>query len=177
METARAHLEAGFDQAAHALAATGALAERTYREMCEALDRAARDSVTLSDLFAAYRRSFSELADLAGGPANVSRDRNLRRAVAFIHRHFSDPISLPQVARVAGFSSNYFGQLFRRREQMTFEHYVRQLRIERAKQLLGVTDLSAEKVGQLSGFPVRPYFYRVFKEIVGVTPAAYRRSR
>ena len=43
---------------------------------------------------------------------------------------------LDQVARVAGFSPNYFGQLFKRREQMTFEHYVRQLRIERAKQLV-----------------------------------------
>src|SRR5262249_48544581 len=150
MEVARAHLEAGFDQAAQSLTAAGGLAESNYSEMCEALERATRDSVTLSDLFAAYRRSFSELADLAGRPADVFRGRSLRRAVTFIHRHFSDPISLPQVARVAGFSPNYFGQLFQRREQMTFEHYVRQLRIERAKQLLGVTDLSAEKVGQLS---------------------------
>jgi AraC-like DNA-binding protein len=176
-EVARAQLEAGFDQAANALAATGALAEKSYLDMCQTLERAARDSATMSDLFAAYRRTFSELADLAQHPVRASRDRSLRRAIAFIHRHFSDPIDLPQVARVAGFSPNYFGQLFKRREQMTFEHYVRQLRIERAKQLLGITDLSTEKVGQLSGFPLRPYFYRVFKDLVGTTPAAYRRSR
>jgi len=176
-EVARAELEAGFDQAANALAATGALAEKSHLDMCEALDRAARDSSTMSDLLATYRRAFAELADLAERPVRAARDGSLRRAVAFIHRHFSDPISLPQVARVAGFSPTYFGQLFRRREQMTFEHYVRQLRIERAKQLLGVTDLSTEKVGQLSGFPLRPYFYRVFKDAVGTTPAAYRRSR
>ena len=78
------------------------------------------------------------------------------------------------MARIAGFSPQHFCELFRQRERTTFEHYVRGLRIERAKQLLKGTKLSAERVGQLSGFRLRPYFHRAFKQSIGLTPRQYR---
>jgi AraC-like DNA-binding protein len=177
MESARAHLEAGFDQAAEALFATGILPEKSYLDMCEALERAARDAATASDLFAAYRRAIADLVELAQRPVRATQDRSLCRAVTFVHQHFAEPLTLKQVAHVAGFAPSYFSQLFKQREKVNFESYVNQLRIEHAKELLGVTDLSLERVGQLSGFPLRSYFHRVFKRAVGVTPAEYRRMR
>src|SRR6185436_12784202 len=102
------------------------------------------------------------------------RDRNLNRALTYLRRHFAEPIKVAQVARVAGFAPGYFAQLLKRREHLTFDRYLRRLRIERAKQLLKGTDLSAERVSKLCGFALRPYFYRVFKEDVGMTPIAYR---
>jgi AraC-like DNA-binding protein len=177
MESARAHLEAGFDEAADALFSSGILPEKSYLDMCDALENAARDALTASDLFAAYRRAIADLVDLAERPVRATQDRSLRRAVTFIHQHFAEPMALARVARVAGFAPSYFSQLFKRREKMNFENYVNQLRIEHAKELLGVTDLSLERVGQLSGFPLRSYFHRVFKRAVGTTPAEYRRMR
>jgi AraC-like DNA-binding protein len=177
MESARAHLEAGFDQAAEALFSTGILPEKSYLDMCDALENAARDASTASDLFAAYRRAIADLVDLAEHPVRATQDRSLRRAVTFIHQHFAEPVTLAQVARIAGFAPSYFSQLFKRRERMNFEDYVNQLRIEHAKELLGISDLSLERIGQLSGFPLRSYFHRVFKRAVGTTPAAYRRMR
>ncbi|HEV8245820.1 MAG TPA: helix-turn-helix domain-containing protein, partial [Polyangiaceae bacterium] len=177
LDLARAYLEAGFDQAAQALLATGALQEKSHLDMCDSLERAARDASTVSDLFAAYRLAVAELVDVMERPAAAAQDRSLRRALSYVHEHFNEPINLPQIARIAGFSPNYFGQLFKRRERSTFEGYVRRLRVERAKELLMGTELSAERVGQLSGFPLRHYFHRVFKELVGVTPAQYRTSR
>ena len=67
-----------------------------------------------------------------------------------------------------------FHSSFKQREKMTLDRYVRQLRIERAKQLLKGTDLSAERISQLSGFSLRPYFYRVFGEMTGMTPLQFR---
>ena len=58
---------------------------------------------------------------------------------------------------------------------MTFESYLTQLRIERAKQLLSGTALNLERVAQLSGFSRRSYLGRVFRRQAGVTPMAYRR--
>jgi methylphosphotriester-DNA--protein-cysteine methyltransferase len=69
-----------------------------------------------------------------------------------------------------------FSELFKQRERVTFEAYVRQLRIQRAKELLSTTDLRTERIAQLSGFALRPYFHRVFKKVVGSTPAQYRRT-
>jgi AraC-like DNA-binding protein len=173
-EAIRAHLEAGFDQAAEALLATGTLQQKGHLATCEALDHAARNAFTLTELVDAYRRAISDLVALARHPARATQDRNLSRAINFIHQHFTERLTLTQVARVAGFAPGYFSQLFQRREKMTLDRYVRQLRIERAKQLLKGTDLSAERVSQLSGFSLRPYFYRVFGQSTGMTPLEFR---
>jgi AraC-like DNA-binding protein len=176
MESAQAHLEAGFDQVARNQLASGALGEKSLLDMCDGLDRAARNAVTLRELFSAYRRAISDLVDLVEHPVPAARDRSLRRAITFIHAHFVEPLRLPDVARVAGFAPAYFCELFKRRERMTFEMYVRQLRIQRAKQLLSTTELSTERIAQLSGFALRPYFHRVFKKVVGSTPTQYRKT-
>jgi AraC-like DNA-binding protein len=176
-ELARAHLEAGFEQAARALVSGGALDQKSRADMFDTLEREARDSSTVNELFAAYRRAISDLVDAAERPVPAAQERNLRRATTFLHQHYAEPLSLQKVARIAGFAPGYFCQLFKRRERMTLAQYVRRLRIDRAKQLLAGSDLGIERVGQLCGFARRPYFHRVFQEVVGSTPAAFRRTQ
>ena len=72
-------------------------------------------------------------------------------------------LALGAVSRVAGFAPNYFSALFKQREGMTFERYIRQLRIERAKQLLASTDLDMQRIAQLSGFGTRQYLARMLR--------------
>jgi AraC-like DNA-binding protein len=176
VELGRAHLAAGFDQAAQAVVATGTLPDKAYTDMCDGLARAERHAGSMSELSVAYRRAITDLMAMAEHPVLAGQDRSLQRALTFIRAHLSEPLRLGRVAKIAGFSANYFSQLFKKRERMTFERYVRQLRIERAKQLLSTTDLSTERISLLSGFPVREYFHRVFKQAVGTTPAEYRAS-
>jgi AraC-like DNA-binding protein len=172
-DLAQAHLEAGLEQAARSL---GTLDPRSRLALFDALDRGVHDSSTVSELFALYRRGFADLVSAAEHPVPAAQDRSLRRAIEFVHQHFAEPVSLQAVARIAGFAPGYFCQLFKQREQMTLEQYVRRLRIERAKQLLRGTDLGVERVGQLCGFSRRSYFHRVFQSTVGLTPVQFRSS-
>ena len=73
-EAIRAHLEAGFDQAAEALLATGVLQEKGHLATCEVLDGAAKSAFTLTELFDAYRRAISDLVALARNPAKATQD-------------------------------------------------------------------------------------------------------
>ena len=75
---------------------------------------------------------------------------------------------------MAGFAPGYFSKLFKRDEGVTFERYLRALRVERARQMLYATRLSVERVRQLAGFRTRSYFNRVFRQSFGTTPIAYR---
>jgi AraC-like DNA-binding protein len=59
---------------------------------------------------------------------------------------------------------------------MTFEQYLRGLRLERAKQLLASTRLQVSRVAELSGFNSLQYFCRVFGKAHGMTPIEYRKS-
>jgi AraC-like DNA-binding protein len=176
-ELSRPHLEVGFEQAAQRLLDSGAVAEQSCAETIKTLKRTERDASTFAELSAAYRRAVADLVEMLEHPVQAGQDRNLRRALYFIGEHLSEPLSLMRVSRVAGFSANYFSQLFKKRERMTFENYLRQIRIERSKELLASTDLSTQRVCQLSGFSSREYFHRVFRDLVGLTPIAYRSSR
>jgi AraC-like DNA-binding protein len=173
----RWNLEAGFERAAQSLLRTGALEEKGHRDLFDVLERSARDATTVRELAAVYRRAIADLVHAAERPVAAAQDRSLRRAIVFIQKHVSEPLSLAEVSRVAGFAPRHFSRLFKRRERMTFEHYVRQLRVERAKDLLAGTDLSVERVGQLSGFALRPYFQRVFKQLARMTPIEFRNSK
>ncbi len=114
------------------------------------------------------------MSDAVRRPVPARQSRSLQRAVMHIHKHYRESLGLAAVSRVAGFAPNYFSALFKQREGMTFERYVRQLRIERAKQLLASTDLDMQRIAQLSGLGTRQYLARMFRRVLGMTPLEYR---
>jgi two-component system response regulator YesN len=91
-----------------------------------------------------------------------------------MQRHYAEPLRRTAVARLAGFAPDYFARLFKKREGMTFEAYLRTLRVERAKELLANTDLALKRVAQLAGLGTRYHFSRAFKRATGVTPLQWR---
>jgi len=175
IDLARAHLDAGFETVAKVFVKGGVLDQKSFGEMCEALDRAAAEARTVTDVFPAYRRAVVDMVAAVENPVAARHDRSLRRAVEYIHQRYSEPLSAPKVASVAGFAPKYFSYLFRRREKMTFEAYLRRVRVERARQLLGSTDLNLARVAELSGFRSAQYFCHVFRGTCGTTPTEFRR--
>jgi AraC-like DNA-binding protein len=170
------HLAAGFELMARPLVRRGSLDAKSFDALCEALDRAGGEARTTSDLLDAYRTAVADMSDAMQRPVAAKRDRSLRAALEHIHQHYSEPLSFVRVARLAGFAPNYFSILFRERQGVTFERYVSDLRIERAKQLLVSSTLSVARVGELSGFSSPQYFSKVFRHAVGTTPLVYRAS-
>lgn len=174
LEPIRAHLESAFDPIVDALRATGSLPERSLADLWHSLERAANDAPTVRDLSAAYRAAIADVESALLRPPEARRERSVGRAITFVRDHLSEPLSVAKVARVAGFAPRYFSKLFARSEKKTFHRYVLEMRLQRAKHMLLSTTLSAEKVGQLSGFPTRSHFHRAFKQAERVAPLEYR---
>jgi AraC-like DNA-binding protein len=177
LEPARAQLEFGFERMTESLLRNGALDRRSFDALCATLDRSATDARSTQELFAAYRRAALDVAEAMRAPIAARQDRSLRLAVEYLHQHYGERIRLSQVARVAGFSPSHFSKLFIQRERVSFEHYLRNLRLERAKQLLEGSDLGAARVAELAGFGSAQYFSDVFRDVLGMTPLAYRKKR
>jgi AraC-like DNA-binding protein len=175
IDLARAHLEIGFERITDPLVRSGVLDEKSRRVMVDELDRAATSSRTTQELLEDYRRVAHELLAAVRRPAPARQDRNLRGAIEYIHKNYGKRLRREQVARVAGFAPGYFSDLFKRREQMTFESYLQDLRIARAKQLLETTHLEAARVAELTGFRSPQYFSNAFRQATGMSPIAYRR--
>jgi AraC-like DNA-binding protein len=173
-EPTRAHLEVGFDQVIDALRSTLAVDERSLAELDRTLARAASEVSTVEELSEAYRRAVSDVVLAMSRPKEARQDRSIRRALAYVRDHFGERLTLDRVAKVAGFAPRYFSKVFARAEKTTFQLYVRRLRLERAKHMIGATNLSMERIGQLCGFPTRIYFHRAFKQTFAMTPLQYR---
>jgi len=171
LEPVRAKLEAGFEKMSEPLLATGALDERTFDDLCSALEA---DESSVTALLARYRQIVTDLESAMQNPTGARRDRNVDRALRFMREHLGEPLTLASVARAAGFAPDYFSKLFKQSEGMTFERYLRRLRLERAKQMLVGSSLNVEGVSRLCGFKNRMYFHRAFKIAAGMTPVEFR---
>jgi AraC-like DNA-binding protein len=177
IETARAHLDAGFERVGEALIQSGSLEERGFDRMCEALERAAAGARSVRDLLSAYRRSAVDLSDAVERPVASRQDRSLRGALDYIHQHYTERLHFQKVARASGFAPKYFSRLFKERQKKTYEHYVLGLRIERGKHLLSSTDFDVARVAKLSGFSTPQYFCAMFRREVGKSPLQFRKLR
>ena len=80
-----------------------------------------------------------------------------------------------EAARICGMSESHFMSLFKRVTGLSFVTYFNHFRIERAQALLARTDESMASISQQVGFCDQSYFGTVFRRIVGMTPATYRR--
>jgi AraC-like DNA-binding protein len=177
VEASRGHLDAGFEQMAVPLVRSGALDAKSYRALCDGLDRATSEARTLDDLCAAYKRAATDIADAVKQPVQARHGRSMRRAIEYVDQHYSEPLRRDGVARLAGIAPAYFSRLFRKHEGTTFENHLQRLRLARAKQLLASTGLGIARAAEMSGFHSAPYFCRVFRAATGTTPAAFRRSQ
>jgi len=173
-EVARAHLEAAFERLSDALLRSGAIDPKGAVTIHGGMDRALVEASTINDIFGIYRHAVGDIVAALEQPAPARRERSLRRARDYVRQHYAEPITLQQVARVAGFAPNYFSELFHEKEGMTFASYVTRLRIDHAQELLIRTPLNLQRVAQLSGFSSADYLSRVFKRTMSETPIQYR---
>lgn len=100
----------------------------------------------------------------------------LRRLMAYIEEHLEQELSLIELAAVAGVSASHLKTLFRRSTGQPVHQYVMRQRVERARQLLERGKLPISQVALDAGFAHQSHLARCMRRILGVTPAALRRT-
>ena len=99
---------------------------------------------------------------------------HLRRARDVIDREFARPLDVAAIARAAHASPWHFARQYREAYgESPYQHLLTR-RVERAKALLRVGELSVTEVCSAVGFTSLGSFSARFREIVGMTPSAYR---
>ncbi|HEV8244229.1 MAG TPA: AraC family transcriptional regulator, partial [Polyangiaceae bacterium] len=174
IEATRARLDAGLERLLEPLLLNGALDVRSFEELFRTIPDETNE-VPIASLVEAYRHAVRGIESTLHAPAAARQERNVRRALQFMREHLSEPLSLAQVARVAGFAPDHFSVLLKRELGKSFSLHLQGLRLERAKQLLLGTSLQVSRVAQLCGFKSRTSFQRLFRQSTATTPAEYQR--
>jgi transcriptional regulator GlxA family with amidase domain len=101
----------------------------------------------------------------------------LRRVLAHVEANLSTTIRNKDLAAVARLSTFHFAVAFRNSVgESPHEHIIRR-RVERAQGLMLSTDKSLSDVAGECGLADQAHLTRLFRKIVGESPAAWRRAR
>ena len=114
-------------------------------------------------------------------PALIQRpedptDIRIRNAISFIEQHYTENLSIEQLAVVSNMSVSRFFPGFKKATGVTPIDYLHHFRINRAIILLMNDDLSIEQISGMTGFESSAYFRRVFRKITGKSPREYRHT-
>lgn len=88
---------------------------------------------------------------------------------------YAERLRLSDICDEIHYSLPYVSKSFSDVMGMTFSEYLQLTRVRRACSLLSETELSVAEIGQSVGYSNRAFFHRIFKELTGVSPAAYRK--
>jgi AraC-like DNA-binding protein len=102
--------------------------------------------------------------------------RLVRKAMAYIHEHYTEPISLKDVAGSVGISKEYLARCFHQETGVTLVTYLNRYRIGQAKARLEAGEKNLTEIALEVGFSSGPYFSRVFRQEVGMSPSEYRQA-
>jgi len=107
-------------------------------------------------------------------PLPVGESSNVERLACFIAEHYTEPLSVGQVAQTVHLHPNYVMSLFRRSFGMSIVDYITQYRVSHAQFLLITTDTNVSEIALKAGFGSISRFYTAFKKVCGQSPVAYR---
>ncbi|MGH6860674.1 MAG: helix-turn-helix domain-containing protein [Phyllobacterium sp.] len=102
--------------------------------------------------------------------------RQLRSVTAYIEENCLRAIRLQELARLTGLSQSYFSHAFKASTGMAPHQWQMSARIRKVQSLLRMSDSSLTSVASMAGFSDQAHLTRVFKRVVGVTPAVWQRE-
>ncbi len=98
------------------------------------------------------------------------------KILSYIEENISSSISASSIAGHFGYNPAYFTRLFTKKTGMAPMEYIKQQRIQLAKELLVRPYDSVRDIGSACGYPDEKYFSRLFKKSEGITPSQYRKE-
>ncbi|KWX71501.1 AraC family transcriptional regulator [Paenibacillus jilunlii] len=123
---------------------------------------------------------FQELLyQLQNNSGQRSRDVHsaLEQAKQYIEAHYTEPLTVEQLAQTAEFSPKYFIDLYKKKYGKSALEYAAELRLQQAKRMMAYSGVRLREIAHQVGYADEFYFSRKFKKMIGVPPAVYMKSR
>lgn len=100
----------------------------------------------------------------------------LNKVTKWMRSNLDNDISMFYAAAEFNYSPDYLASLFRKYFHMSFTRCLNLMRIDAAKAMLVSQNCSIKEAAYSCGFPDEKYFMKVFREVIGMTPTAYKNT-
>jgi len=95
----------------------------------------------------------------------------------YVQAELHQNITLKKISDALHFNCAYLGRKFKNEENMSFNEYLLQQRMEKAKRLLEQTDMRIYEIANEVGYTEIDWFYKKFKEYTGISANEYRKKQ
>jgi AraC-like DNA-binding protein len=106
----------------------------------------------------------------------VFKDMRVHQTCMYILENYEKNLNLNDLAKVAHISESHLRLLFQENLSLSPMNYLRQVRLDKAKEFLFLTSYTIQEISNLVGFEDTSYFSRVFRKETGMTPIEYRKQ-
>lgn len=100
----------------------------------------------------------------------------VRRSIEYMHQNYDQNIQVKDIAAAVNLHPGYLHRIFKTHTGRTLSDYLNMLRMEKAKMLLGQSDIPIADIADFVGVSSRQYFHLLFKKYADCTPVEYRNS-
>lgn len=99
----------------------------------------------------------------------------VRRIKSMIHEFYQSGITLDEIALKLNVTPEYLSMQFHKEVGETYTSYLKNYRVNKAKELLIGTQMKQYEIAQEVGYTDSKYFSKVYRECTGYSPADYRK--
>lgn len=103
-----------------------------------------------------------------------TNSKHINACKEYIYSHIKERITIENLANEFGVSASYLSRLFKKETGISVSAYIREKKIEVAKNLLQFSDYSLIEIANRLSFSSQSHFIQQFRESVGMTPKKYR---
>ena len=104
------------------------------------------------------------------------RDTYIKEAISFIEMNYGRAISVEDIADFCNINRSYLNRLFKESTGKTLQNFLMYYRMNRAAELLKVSELTVNEIGKRCGYQNQLHFSRAFKTIFGLSPMQWNKK-
>ncbi|MFL2840270.1 MAG: GlxA family transcriptional regulator [Pseudohongiellaceae bacterium] len=106
---------------------------------------------------------------------NFHDDETIIDIQEWMHQHFNTNINMLHLSKTFKLSQRSLNRRFKQATGLSPAQYLKEIRLEKAKELLKTSNLAIAEVAYNVGYPNNAYFSTLFKHGVSLSPGKYRR--
>ena len=128
----------------------------------------------LTRFFVYLCRNYPESESASEQSCAGKRLEMVKAVIAYVSRHFAEPITVDDICGAVSFSRSYVCHTFKEVTGLSLVEYIQFVRCRNARTLLASKQYNVSECAEKSGFNTLSYFSRIYKKQMGVPPSVHR---
>jgi len=129
---------------------------------------------TIREIEQYYCRNFSYIQQKYARKARLGYSRTVLDMIDYIEKNYPQELSLELLGEKFHMNGVYLGQIFKKETGQNLSKFIKQYRMEKAKDMLENTNMKIVNISEACGYQNVSYFCQSFRECYGVSPQKFR---